>query len=173
MLEDDNPEHFEVFKNFIYHCAIYTSNNGDEHRDKDGTLRNDEWPRLMQSWQLGDKMLSTSFKDSTVDACVAKVQEEQCWGTDLHPLIYPSSKSTSALRKLLIDIAVRNWNEETLVDATKAVENHDFTREVLLAERKRNIAGPKMKSPIEKPQSCQYHEHIAAGTACYTTMFPS
>ena len=66
---DDSPEYFDIFARFLYDGKIHSTKAGDRAI----ICRDEEWLRLAESWILGDKLLSTTFKDAVMDALSQKL----------------------------------------------------------------------------------------------------
>lgn len=83
LLPDEDPAHFEIFAGFLYTGQVFSSKDGDfKPANPPATLAADfEYMRLLQSWVLGEKLLSTSLKDACTDAFIAKISE-----TKAHPM---------------------------------------------------------------------------------------
>ncbi|GAB7329947.1 hypothetical protein MBLNU13_g01649t1 [Cladosporium sp. NU13] len=63
---------FEDFHSFLSTGKVI-SGETDVNAEYDGEKGNEEWNRLIDSWILGNVLLSGSFKDAVVDAMVHKV----------------------------------------------------------------------------------------------------
>ena len=171
---------FEDFHSFLSSGKV-TSGEEDEDADfdedaeYDGMKGNEEWNRLIDSWVLGNVLLSGSFKDAVVDAMVHKV----LWNSvpfDIHMVLYPNSSDSSPIRKLVVDITVHKWYEEDIADVDTEVEpkvQAEFMRDVAVAfhKTKQLSKAEQPKNPIESSEGgCRYHEH-GADKPCYKTMF--
>lgn len=127
----------------------------------------------MKCWVLGQKLLSTSFKDAIIDAVAAKVDELGRGCVDLCRIPFNESTPSLALRRLLADVVVYTWKLESL-------EGHDGTALLKFPEHLLDVARALNKvkmcalvgrtSPMAK-SDCTYHEHVVDGTPCYKTLF--
>lgn len=166
-LSDDVAATFENFQFFLYAGKV-VSRQPDVRPDED-----EEWDRLAKSWILGNSLLSGSFKDAVVDAMVRKLLQSA--PLDIYMDLYQNSSDSSPIRKLMVDIAVHEWEEEDIAavdtDSEPAVQAK-FLRDVAVALFKcEHLSGAQQaESPISARSGCYYHEHDAA-KACYKTMF--
>jgi hypothetical protein len=124
-------------------------------------------------WIFGEERLSTSFKDAVVDAMIAKVVSGEGVPTSHVPTVYHYSAATSSIRRLLVDVSVWAVNPGRLGSIEKpshpaAIE---YLYDLAVALDKIKVTGRKGKLPYEADDTCAYHEHVAAGNPCYTTMF--
>lgn len=100
-LGDDDPEHFKVFVGFLHTGTIQSAREGDTREDHD-----QEWARLGVCWVLGDTLQSASFKDAVADTMIEKLRASRKRPGFLHVTAYTNSVGPSALRRLVVDVAV-------------------------------------------------------------------
>lgn len=173
----DDPEAFDIFYNFLYTGQIFSCKDGDfkevkEAKDNLNVSHIDsEWARLPNCWILGQKLLSTSFQDATTDAIIAKVVGDRMPAVDLHEIIYPKSSPTSAVRKVLVDMAVWNWPTGTMSRRRWNGEWAQFFFDVAVAKDRFVTDKDQGRGPLYAEDTCGYHEHKAEGKPCYKTMF--
>ncbi|KAK3675074.1 hypothetical protein LTR78_005008 [Recurvomyces mirabilis] len=80
-------------------------------------------------------------------------------------LAYTRIAGANVFRRLSVDIIARN------LDTIKVGSPIQFYKDLALRSAKVQCGGLKSgKAPIEE-DDCEYHEHVAAGTPCYKTMF--
>ncbi|KAK5170385.1 uncharacterized protein LTR77_004972 [Saxophila tyrrhenica] len=172
-LDDVDPDIFKIFNNFLKEGIIYSSKEGDVCFAKPGdtTQTDKELGRLVASWNLGDRLMSTSFKDGVVDALRSKTIVDGDYLQQMHPSVYSSSSPSSRIRLLVVDFAVWGWNTSTYRQAERSEEDVDFLFDVALAFKERAESKPPAKNPITGKDKCRYHEHVREGKPCYTTMF--
>jgi hypothetical protein len=103
--EDDEPEVFEIFYHFLHTGQIFSDKNSDYAAYDDGSSTDAEWKRLVDCWIMGNKSLSTSFKDATADAFVAKVEAESRVPTSLHGLVSALSKDWKENREKCVKLS--------------------------------------------------------------------
>ena len=106
-----------------------------------------------------------------VDAIIAKhhVKRQYPIGMDIE--IYPNSHARSRARKLLVDLAVWKWDDQTLEQQLKEdTSRFEFLYDVAAALGKIRRTGCQGASPLDGT-TCIYHEHEADGKPCYKTMF--
>lgn len=165
-LPDDIPEIFTIFARFTYYGKICSRLEGDKTSEKN----DNEWTRLRKCWVLGDKLASTNFKDAVCDAMCEKMKIEERFPTGVHERLYPSSATPTCARRLIVDIATYKWGSTTIGDRTMHESWNEFFRD--LAVNLRTVSEQQRKStpPFDNPE-CKYHEHVAAKTPCYKTMF--
>lgn len=165
---------FEDFHSFLSSGKV-SSGEEDENAEFDGQKANEEWNRLIDSWILGNVLLSGSFKDAVVDAMVHTVLTSNT-PFDIHVDLYQNSSNSSPIRKLVVDITVHKWYEEDIADVDTEVEpkvQAEFMRDVAVAfhKTKQLSKAEQPKNPIESSEGgCRYHEH-GADKPCYKTMF--
>ncbi len=120
-LETDDPEAFELFHQFVYTGCVFSQKQGDTARavdevnrteeagaaagSADQSDRDSEMGRLCRAWELGQKLMSTSFKDAITDTMRSKVRAGEI-PMHANAWIYPRSPENAAMRRLLVDIAV-------------------------------------------------------------------
>jgi hypothetical protein len=171
-LPADSATAFEDFHSFLYTGKVYTVIEDEENAaDMDK-----EWPRLANAWILGEVLLSTSFKDAALDALVHKLASGNVHSTDTFFAAYRYGSESSAIRRLVLDIAVYWWSEsnQLLVDTCIFGDPEilaPFFRSLcmaLLKERRQPASANKTRNPT-KQETCFYHEH--GDKPCYKTMF--
>lgn len=165
---------FESFQSFL--CAgNVISGQTDERAEFDERKEDEEWNHLVDSWILGNVLLSGSFKDAVADAMVHKSTKSV--PLDIYTNLYLNSPDSSPVRKLMADIAVHVWDEEDILpvqtdDDDPAVQAK-FWRDVAVAlfKAKHLPETERAKNPIESSEGgCRYHEH-GADKSCYKTLF--
>lgn len=171
LLEVD-PEIFNVFRHFIRSGQIYSSQDDDckVSSSDDGKTTDREWARLIDSWILGQRLKSCSFKDVVVDGIIDKVLKEECYPPDIQEDIYPQCHKSSAIRRLVVDIAMRNHDEETMAKQgyKKYLARCYFDLAKAMHAYKKD--GFPEKAPYQGQDTCKYYEHESEGKACYKTM---
>ena len=111
-LRDDDPEDFEVFRQFAYTGRIFTVKDGDRmNLDDDDPERG----RLSDCWELGIRLASPLFKDAIADAMIAKMLASGFHPTDLAQDVYASSPGLCGMRRLIVDIAAYKWEDRKSV----------------------------------------------------------
>lgn len=177
-LEDTDADVFEIFQQFLYTGSIYTVTAGDNVSDDNADTDDEEtldgeYNRLYRCWMLGEKLSSISFKDAVTDALIPKVTSENKHPRDMHHGIYPVSNPESSIRKLLVDIAVWFWNDESMDELSEVRDHPEFYHDVLrtLHRHRRAGVGGLDQAPFRLDNTCDYHEHVVAGQPCYKTMF--
>ena len=170
----DEPEIFSIFCRFLYTGQIFSIKDGDYKMtpvpEAPNRHRDAEWGRLPDAWILGEKLLSTSFKDATVDAIIAKVVDRNAWPTAMQEDIYPKSSGSSKIRKLLVDIAAWEWTEDSMSRREQGQEWAQFYFDLSTTLIKINREGTKREAPYKGEDTCIYHEH-GEEQPCYKTMF--
>lgn len=165
-LPDDTPEYFEVFARFVYIGKIFSCVEGD----KVSQGKNNEWGRFARCWILADKLLSTTFKDALCDAVCEKVKFTTRFPTGMQETIYPSPATSALLKRLIVNIAVWNWSTKIAEDCPMKEGCGEFFKDLAIRFFSTTEKQRKGTPPFQNP-ACTYHEHVAAGTACYKTMF--
>jgi hypothetical protein len=169
-LDDDVAATFESFHSFLYSGKVVLGGRFDESADYD-----EDWDLLTDYWLLGNSLLSTSFKDAVVDAMVHKLTLAQTVPLDVYIDMYQHSSDSAPIRKLMVDIAVHEWEEEAIAtvdtDNDPAVQA-EFLRDVAVAlfKVKDLSAAQQARNPISVNSGCYYHEH-GTKKPCYKTMF--
>ena len=151
------------------------SGEEDEDAEFDGEKATQGWHRLIDSWILGNVLLSGSFRDAVADAMVHTVLTSNT-PFDIHIDLYQNSSDSSPIRKLAVDITVHKWYEEDIADIDTEVKpkvQAEFLRDVAVAfhKVKQLSKAEQAKNPIELSEGgCHYHER-GADKPCYKTMF--
>lgn len=103
-LDDEDPEVFEVYLNWLY-CETLPVRN-----DSPGREGNTEYIQLAKSYVLGEMLQDVNFKDAVLDAILIKsrstTSDGQCWfpvGPAIR-CIYEGTPESSAARRLLVDL---------------------------------------------------------------------
>ena len=164
-LEDDNPACFDLFASFIYNGRIHS------HRENDTATagQDEEWSRLAACWILGDKLISTTFKDAIMDEMRHKLRPKQAHPTGLHGVAYPQTSGPNAFRRFTVDISVWLWSAATMENQPMDESLNEFFRDVAVRVK---VVGPtKSEDALFLKDDCCYHEHIIAGTPCYKVLF--
>jgi len=179
---DCEPDEFKTFCDFLYTGQVFTIGVDDTHEVKEAqeapkdpgkkpTISDKEMTRAARLWCLGQKLLSTSFKDAVVDALIAKCVAEFMYPTSMHLSIYAAGSSTSAIRRLLVDFMVWSLHAKTIewkgYDAIAA----EYYYDVLVAKGRMTGDADSNQAPFKQGNTCRYHEHVAEGKPCYMTMF--
>lgn len=168
-LPEHNVEAFNIFQHFLYTGSIFSAREGDV--TKTDTLRDREYSRFERCWKLGEQLMSTTFKDAITDALIAKVVSEDSYPAELYDSVYSALSSTSAIRKLFVDIAVWGWSHETVCALRDAESKHvDFLCDVAIKLHWYKTWGSS-EAPYLSEDTCIYHEHVAENKPCYKTMF--
>ena len=169
-MPEDQPEYFELFNRFLYTGQIFSAKNGDFQPKDNGAQIDREWSLLIGSWVFGDKVLSPSFKDALIDALVSKIVNTGRYLTRAE-YIYHKSTSGSAIRRLIVDIAIYKWSEKDMAQVNPNPDNMAFLHDGAVALKKLQKSGGRSTAPFEGEDACVYHEHDANGQPCYRTMF--
>lgn len=165
-LPEDDPEHFQLFAAFLYSGQIYSSKDGDH---KAARLEGDsEFKRILQSWILGEKLLSVEFKDACTDAFIAKMLEDGTYSNGT--IIYPHGAAQCGMKRLCVDVAVWKWNAKAIDKARKKDIDPEFWVGLAAALHKTKLSGLKGRAPFMEQSTCGYHDHDE-GSPCYKTMF--
>lgn len=173
-LDEGMAAAFEDFHSFLSSGKV-TSGETDESAKYDAEKGSEEWDRLVDSWILGNVLVSGSFKDAVVDAMVHKTLTNSV-PIDIHMDLYQNSSDSAPIRKLVVDIAVHIWYEEDIATLDPDDEpklQAKFLRDVAVAfhKVKQLSKAEQAKDPIESSEGgCHYHEH-GADKPCYKTMF--
>lgn len=170
-MPEDDPDIFEVFSQFLYSGGkIYTIQDGDQKRGANGTTRDNEWNRLRDCWILGEKMLSSSFKDATTDALIEKIITTKRRPVAIHHGVYDNSAGARGMKKLLVDVAAWKWTTEAMASQTEVSKYPHFFFEVAVAMKQKQDSSTLL-APFERNTFCHYHDHRDAGSQCYKRMF--
>jgi len=131
-LATDHPEPFEMFQRFLYIGRIFSrKDNSNVKLEPDS--EDPEWARLWSAWELGQKFLSTTFKDAITNAVYEKIRNDT-YPVHAYERIYPKSSQISGIRKLLAESAVRYWSTEALMAQRGQSEaHHEFFFDLALA----------------------------------------
>lgn len=148
-----------------------------------GKPENDkEWVRLAKAYALGSYLQAPDFKDAITDAIIAKVAKAGTTAPQMmHQIIYPNSSPGSAIRRLLVDVAIYRWPTEFLETQQKQMEAGwlDFFCELAVAmHQARSAEKGKDGAPAFESDTCAYHEHTGTasfgegkGAVCYKTKY--
>ncbi|KAK3716003.1 hypothetical protein LTR37_006733 [Vermiconidia calcicola] len=117
--ELENPEPFKLFVDFLYTGKIFSGKVVDI-----GTLDHvkanfQEYLLLVEAWTLGEMVLSTPFKDGIMDIMISKLVAGDIIPDNIYPWVWKKTASNSTLRRLLVDIAIWDWEEDTLSEEVK------------------------------------------------------
>ncbi|KAK5697053.1 hypothetical protein LTR17_024047 [Elasticomyces elasticus] len=172
-LPEDCPDHFEIFFHFLNKGCLFASRE-DDFREKKAIglcALDHEWNRLTKCWVLGQKLLSTSFKDAAVDAIIEKMQSSGRFCRDLGDTPFDESSPSRALRKLMVDVVVYKWSQKTWAEEGDGLSRFpNFLLDVARAQSKISKKGLPTTLPWAG-DDCTYHEHMDDGTPCYKTLF--
>jgi hypothetical protein len=182
-LPEETPETFQAFLTFLDTGVIHLRHFGeanDEDTDGEVLKESTDWDSITDAWLLGDRILSTSFKDAVVDMVVSLAVGDGELPTSMHQDIFKGSAYKSGMRKLLVDIAVHGWSPAMLEqqESDPAVE---FFKDVAVScvRRTAYILHPtttqhaRTTACVSYGNSllrCHYHEH-GEHQHCYRTMF--
>lgn len=169
-LPEHGSESFGIFNTFLYSGRIYSAKEGDYTESEDGGHTDQEWERLSDAWHLGQKLLATTLRDAVVDALAFKIASTSMYPVSLTWSVYEVSAASSAMRRLLVDIAVWLWDDNYLEKEQLRSEPLEFVLDLAAAMSKIRAHGRQSVSPLSNP-GCRYHDHVAEGKPCYKTMF--
>lgn len=162
-----------MFYDFLYSRKIYSMQDGD-YSKVEGDLWRDgtdgEWRRLLKLWSLGERLLSTSFKDAVVDALISKIKGASYF-VDGHEEVYSQSYTWSKIRTLWVDSFIWQWRPGTLENQSHKKRNSEFYFDVVVAMDKIKADGRGKVSPFLGEDTCMYHDHDDEDKPCYKTMF--
>ena len=181
LLKDTCIEAFDLFRRFIYTGSIFSiGDETDESADEDGDAYvvglDDESARLVDCWKLGEQLMSTSFKDATTDAIIAKTISSSTYSLELPNALYKASQKNSKIRRMLIDIVIWKWSESAMEEwedqEDKSAEFfYDVAKELHMMW-KVDVSKADAFPPLEDENTCSYHEHEEEeGVTCYKHMF--
>lgn len=163
-LPTDTVETFRVFHRFVYTGKIFSEDEILPDLERDDT----EWELLARCWVLGEKLQAGDFKDAIADAVVEKHMAERRAPLIIHRIVYAGSASANPFRSLMVDLAVCGWSQSDMCISKLGEEVLDaFYFDVAVALK----GGLKDMPSFEGKKTCKYHEHVAAGTACYKIKF--
>lgn len=120
-LPEDDPELFEIFAGFIYTGGVHCTKQDDPQNTQDT-----ERARLADLWVFGDKLQAPEFKDAVVDATDESVRSGGAYPRKMHEIVYAKSVTTSAMRRLLVDMCIWAWAKGSLKDAERGPAWEEF-----------------------------------------------
>lgn len=172
-LEEDDPATFEIFSRFLYSGQIFiVADAGDGSATKPKTLGaggyNEEWNRLTQCWCLGDKLLSSSFKDAITDTAIARLLTTKKFPLSMPQEVYQASSGDSGMRRLMRDVVVWRWDDYHLSSRFRPDDSIEFYVDVAVTMKKVSEAQRSGDPPYAAKSTCGYHDHNGA---CYKSMF--
>jgi hypothetical protein len=161
-----------AFEDFhLYTGKVYSAIEGEVNRpNADG-----EWGRLVGAWILGEVLLSGSFKDAVSDAILDKLNTGLYYPTSLFCSAYKYGSANSAFRRLMVDIAVYHWDDDTMSklhterDQAAILPFYQSIAVALLQWKQQPEIAKNADSPTKLEGTCFYHEH--GDKPCYKTMF--
>ena len=170
-MEDETPKYFKVFVQFLYTGKLFVVADveDNEKSNKDLAGLDQEWNHLEKCWVLGEKVLSTSFKDAIADALIAKMRAAGRFPITMHEAVYRNSGGSCDMRRLLVDIAVWSWKHDNMTSRKRDSDLVKFFYDVAVTLHSLKKLGGNKGAPYRKEASCTYHDHGAA--PCYKTMF--
>lgn len=170
-MPEHNLEAFDIFQHFIYTGSVFSAHRDDATEDASW---DDEYIRFERCWELGEKLMSTNFKDAIVDALIDKITSEEQYPTGLQGVVYRSLRKDSAIRKLFVDISIWGWDHDTMKALQREEDNNaEFLCDLAIKLHKLHTLGPDEggSAPYLEDNTCVYHEHVAEDKPCYKTMF--
>jgi hypothetical protein len=170
-LEDDSPEAFGIFASFVYTGRTALVRDGDIGNGESSTdLVDEELDRIKNVWHLADKLGSTPLKDAISDAMIEKVKAESENFSYFTTSSAQFGLASNGMRRLLVDMAVWEWNEETM--SNPSVGGWDgFFHDVANRQHAISKQSCKGRAPYLSA-TCEYHDHVAEKKPCYKKMFP-
>ncbi|KAK5683433.1 hypothetical protein LTS10_004965 [Elasticomyces elasticus] len=170
LLPEDRPEVFELFFCFIYSGRLYLKDRTQDYVDDDGDCRDVEYHKIGHAWLLADKLQSCTMKDALTDCLANKVMSEECVPTGMHRQLHEGASNTAGLKRMLVDFAVRYWDDDSFEEYDIGNSPGSFTQDLLAAlARGRQKGRAGQERPWEN-EDCYYHDH-GEEEACYKTMF--
>jgi hypothetical protein len=132
-LPEETPEALQAFLTFLDTGVVHLDHfrrANEEGTDQEALDEDAKWDNLAEAWLLGDRILSSSFKDATVDKVTSLANEHGTVPASMHREIYRGSAYKSGMRALLVDMAVHSWFPGTLADQPGEPESAEFFRDV-------------------------------------------
>ncbi|KAK3614218.1 hypothetical protein LTR56_027396 [Elasticomyces elasticus] len=171
-LPEDCPQNFEILFHFLNTGSIFASKEDDISGTSSTSCPLDlEWGRLTECWALGQKLLSTTYKDAVVDTIIEKMRTSGRFCSNLHEYPCQNSTPSRAFRKLLVDVVVYRWSQKTWAEIGDGLSSFpDFLLDIARAQSKISKKGFPTTLPWAG-DDCTYHEHMDDGTPCYKTLF--
>ncbi|RDW92788.1 BTB/POZ domain-containing protein [Aspergillus mulundensis] len=136
-LPADEPEIFVLFLCWLYGGTIATENYEEGKRVVDV-----EYMELAKAYVLGDKLMSTGFCNSVIDAICEKLdQETNCDnpmsaklpGRDVIQFIYENTLVDAPIRKLMVDIWWNHMKSRSLAEKTDIALPQPFAVDLAIA----------------------------------------
>lgn len=158
-LPEEDPEIFEVYRQWLYSGRICTIENDSEPCNVVRESRN-----LSHAYVLGEKLQDATFKDTILDSIIEHSDDGRKWSINMIKIIWEGTPPASLTRKYLIDRFIYYGNEELLSRFRHRLPE-DFFYEIAVALLKCR-ARPGGKAPYKKHSICKYHEH-AKDKPCY------
>ncbi|KAK3722424.1 hypothetical protein LTR37_002416 [Vermiconidia calcicola] len=165
--ELENPEPFKLFVDFLYTGKIFSGKVVDVGTMDHSEANLQEYYLLVKAWTLGEMILSTPFKDGIMDAMISKLVAGEDFPDSWHPWVWKRTTPNSTLRRLLVDIAIWDWEEDTLSEVVKPESgNVELLYDLAVGLTKITQTGRKGSAPYMADSTCIYHEH-GEDKACY------
>ena len=164
-LPEEDPQHFEVFVNFVYTGRIYSFKEDD--RRNEGC--DDEWNRLGECWIVGDKLLAQNFQDAVVDSIGSKIVQGGSHPLSMHELIYPKTVGPNSMKSLLVEIGAFSWTSVQTKERKIKSDSAEFFLDLAVRLKEMTAEDRKGKKPWVDA-GCRYHVH-GNERPCYKTFF--
>lgn len=131
------------------------------------------WGQFEDAWLLGDRLLSTSFKDAVVDELMDQLRCTDQRPQAMYKAIYKDSVGPSGMRKLLVDITTNTWKQSSLKKQAPDSQYAEFFYDVAVASMDRSTNFATSVAPYQCGSwgcGCHYHDHLS-DAGCYKEMF--
>lgn len=175
LLEEDDPNAFEMFCAFLYTGQLFIMKPDDrcsqDATEAGGRYETKELERMVMIWILAEKLMSVSLKDAVVDMLVAFLVDEADYPTEMHVAVYPISSAKSAIRKLLVDIGIWSFGSGAIGEYGYDAGSAKYLFDMIVAKEELKDCIHHSQAPWQRGDICRYHEHVAEGKPCYKTMF--
>lgn len=172
-LPEESPQAIEMFGVFIDTGHIHLIPSDREQGDMTPELESQEdiWSCLEDAWLLGERLLSTQFKDAVVDNLVEQLRTTAEVPKKMYKAIYRGSVGTSGMRRLLVDLAVFTWLPNEVREQTPDPECVEYFKDLCFLSMRRHTNSVPSSAPFDRADTgCYYHDHGEDGV-CYKTMF--
>ncbi|KAI9695340.1 MAG: hypothetical protein M1820_008692 [Bogoriella megaspora] len=153
-LDQDSVETFKAVHLWLHTRRIYQSESGDPNAVPL------QFEGLFKIYFFADMKGMPALKNAAVDAVFTKYLQNLEYPARSVPLVYENTSQDCTLRRVLVDLAVRNYGCQRLIQEHRTNLVNDFLVECIMAMRAlRGRLDVQPKGWIESVNRCQYHDH--------------
>ncbi|KAI8932639.1 hypothetical protein NX059_010135 [Plenodomus lindquistii] len=185
-LPEASPAAFTIYAKFLVTGLLFLEQANElaifsEGATETGSSSCPAMAECLECAQLADFLQATNFGDAVADAVLETIADvRRLYGEGrvvcMHAALqcaYMITKAGSPIRKLFLDLCVYAWgNKEEVVPRDLDRLDSEILADYINTIRPYLVSGNSVDNhpnPVSFRDTCNYHEHLLTGDACYKT----